>query len=848
MKINLNGEWKFRKVTDRNWMLASVPGCNYLDLMNNGVIKDPFEGLNEKDCYYVALCDWEYSKTVFLSSDNLEHQKIYLKCNMLDTVCDVFINEIKAAHTENCHIRYSFEIGKYLKAGENTVRFVFCSPVNYVKSIAKSRPVPPNSNGQNGIVFIRKPQCHFGWDWGPVLPPSGISGDIYLETADTAEICEIRALQKHYDNKADIDVKIDLKKLDGSDVDCIITLLAPDGTVQTIKGTEGKFTVENPELWWTYELSGKEKQPLYTVKAEAVLNGKVLSEKEIRIGLRTLYLDRSRDKWGMNFQFVLNGVPIFAKGGNYIPSDSFITRFNKDKMQAILEAARFSNFNIIRVWGGGYYESDEFYNLCDEMGIMIWQDFAFACQPYPFFEDAFLDNVKQEIKSNVKRLRHHPCLALWCGNNEIETMSAGWMNMRKYIKWTKIFFYEILENEIRKYDTVTSFIPGSPCGNGYGNGINSDNAGDTHLWSVWHGMSSMKQYRSRMTRFCSEFGFESLPDIKSVRSFAEEKDYSLSSEVFKGHQKCSSGNDKMLYYIRSRFKLPQNFEDFIYLSQVTQMECIRDATEHWRRNKGRCNGAIYWQFNDCWPVCSWSGIDYYGNYKALQYAAKHFNAPLCVSVEDSNECIKICVLNDLKENLKVTVKYDIFDFEKGSAASEEKSFTVGAVKNREAFILSMKELKSKYDLKKSGLLARLYKDGKEISRKTFLFAQEKNLTIPESQLTKEITADSNTITVNITADKFARLVCLSSDVSCKPFSDNYFDLMPGESKTVTVPLNADTDKKEQLEAIKVMSLTDIATRNITLKERFEQFRMMISPVNIGNCAFHRAVPKDAELD
>jgi beta-mannosidase len=848
MKINLNGKWKFRNVTDVSWFDATVPGCNYLDLMDCGLLADPFVGLNEKNSYYVAETDWEYKKTLELTAEDLDHQEVYLRCDMLDTLCDVFVNETKIAYTENCHIRYSFEIKKYLKAGENTFRFVFRSPVNYVRDIAKNQMVPPNANGQNGVCFVRKPQCHFGWDWGPVLPPSGIQGDIYLEGIDIAEVQEVVATQKHYDGKVDVDVKALIRKLGNNDTTCVLTLTHPDGSVQKIDGDKGIFTVENPELWWTYELSGKDKQPLYVVKAEVYADGKLIAEKEISIGLRTLYLDRSRDKWGLNFQFVLNGVPIFAKGGNYIPSDSFITRFTDDKLRAMLEAARFSNFNIIRVWGGGYYESDAFYNMCDEMGILVWQDFAFACMPYPFFEEAFLANVKNEIECNVKRLRHHASLALWSGNNEIETMSGGWMNMRKYIKWTEIFFYQILEKEIRKYDTVTSFIPGSPCGSAYGEGINSDNVGDTHLWSVWHGMASMKEYRNRMTRFCSEFGFESLPDIKSIRLFAEEKDYSLTSEVFTNHQKCGSGNDKMFYYIRSRFKLPQNFEDFIYLSQVTQMECISDATEHWRRNKGRCNGAIYWQFNDCWPVCSWSSIDYYGNYKALQYSAKHFNAPLSVSVEDTKDYIRLHVLNDLNEKQDVTVRYDIFDFSKGIIKTEEKKITVDAVANAEGFTLWLVELKKKYGLKKTGILARLYKDGEEISRKTYLFDVEKNLMMPKTKITKEISADDKIITVKVTADKFARIVCVSSDVSLEHFSDNYFDLLPGESKVVTIPLNKDIDTQKQIDAISVVSLTDIPTRKITNAERISTFKMMVSPTNIGNCVFHRSVPKDVVLD
>ena len=848
MKINLNGKWKFRNATDVSWFDATVPGCNYLDLMDCGLLADPFVGLNEKNSYYVAETDWEYAKAVELTAEDLDHQEVYLKCDMLDTLCDVFVNDTKIAYTENCHIRYAFEVKKYLKAGENTFRFLFHSPVNYVRDIAKKQMVPPNANGQNGVCFVRKPQCHFGWDWGPVLPPSGIQGDIYLEGVDIAEVQEVIAVQNHYDGKVDVDVKAVIRELGDKDTNCELTLTHPDGTVQKLDGKEGKFTVENPELWWIYELSGKDVQPLYTVKAQVIADGKVVNEKEIRIGLRTIYLDRSRDKWGLNFQFVLNGVPVFAKGGNYIPSDSFITRFTDDKLKAMLEAARFSNFNIIRVWGGGYYESDAFYNMCDEMGILVWQDFAFACMPYPFFEEDFLGNVKNEIENNVKRLRHHASLALWSGNNEIETMSGGWMNMRKYIKWTEIFFYQILEKEVRKYDTVTSFIPGSPCGSAYGEGINSDNVGDTHLWSVWHGMASMKEYRNRMTRFCSEFGFESLPDIKTIRLFAEEKDYSLTSDVFTNHQKCGSGNDKMFYYIRSRFKLPQRFEDFIYLSQVTQMECMSDATEHWRRNKGRCNGAIYWQFNDCWPVCSWSSIDYYGNYKALQYTAKHFNAPLSVSIEDTKDYVKLHVINDLNDKQDVTVCYDIFDFSRGVVKTEEKALSVDAVANAEAFTLWLVELKKKYSFKKTGILARLYKDGKEISRKTFLFNVEKNLMMPKTKITKEVTADDNMITVKVTADKFARIVCVSSDVSLEHFSDNYFDLLPGESKVVIIPLDKNMDIQKQIDAIDAISLTDIPTRKMTNDECITTLKMMLSPMNIGNVVFHRSIPKDVELD
>ncbi len=845
MYKNLNGEWLFREKGTEEFLPATVPGCNFLDLMANGKIPDPFDGLNEKDCAFVGEKDWEYLKKITVSAKELQSDEIYLHCKMLDTLCHISINGKEIAYTDNCHIGYVFPVKEYLKEGENELSFLFLSPVNYIKETSKKIIAPPNANGMNGVAFVRKPQCHFGWDWGPVLIPSGISADIGLEYIQGGTIEALTVTQEHLGGKVRIDFSLETTEYK-EDLSYLVTLTHPDGKEETVKAKEGSFTVENPELWWTRELSGKDVQPLYKVTAQLKDKRKLLSEKEKKIGLRTVVLDRSKDEYGTNFRFVVNGVPIFAKGANFIPMDSFVTRFDEKKTRKLLESARYSNYNMIRVWGGGYYESDMFYNICDEMGILLWQDFAFACQPYPFFNEDFLNNVKKEIEYNVTRLSHHACLALWSGNNEIEAMSGGWLHLREYIKWTEIFFYEILEDEVRKYDKVTSFIPGSPCGAGYGKGINADNVGDTHLWSVWHGMCSMKEYRSRMTRFCSEFGFESLPDIKTVRSFASEKDYDLNSDVMRSHQKCNSGNDKMFWYIRSRFDIPAKFEDFIYLSQVTQLNCIEDATEHWRRNKGRCNGAIWWQFNDCWPVCSWAGVDFYGNYKALQYGAKHFNRPLTVSFEDTKTDLKAYLINDLKEDKDVTVSLEFFDFEKGIISREKKNVTAKALSNAVIFRRDMPTLRKAYDTKRTGIVLTLSEDGREAVRRVFLFDVEKNLDLPKAQLsmTKEI-ADGE-IRITLTSDKYARLVRLESETT-NPFSDNCFDILPGEERTVTLPLDEEIPSEVLLESIKAVCLTDIPTRRISVKERITQTKMTLSPTTIGNCIFHRQRPKDVTV-
>lgn len=842
----LNGEWLFKQTNKNEWKTAAVPGCNFLDLMNNGDIPDPFTGINEAKVDWVGKNDWEYKKSFTITEDELLFNDIFLNCKMLDTICDVFINSRLLFKGNNCFKAYSKSIKDFIKPGENEIHIIFFSPVNYVNEKYRQCPAPINSNGQNGIVHIRKPQCHFGWDWGPVLPCSGITKDIELEFIDGGRIDYLKAEQTLTENTAVICASADIA--DYSGCTCEITLAAPNGDILfEQQGCSAEFTVKDPELWWTKELSGKDTQPLYTVTAVLYHNKKAVDRAEKKIGIRNIELNRERDEYGQNFQFRLNGIPLFIKGANYIPPDSFITRFDSEKMNYFLDAVQFSNMNMLRIWGGGYYESDEFYNACDERGLLLWQDFQFACQAYPFFNNDFLENVKEEVEYNVKRLCHHPSLAVWNGNNEIEDMHMAWVHMTKYVDWTEKFFWNILEPEIRKYDTHTPYTQGSPIGISHNKGVYSDNVGDTHLWGVWHGLQPMNYYRKRMTRFCSEFGFESLPDIKAIEQYATPKDYALNSDVFKAHQKCSSGNDKMVYYIASRFKLPKNFKDYVYLSQVTQNECIADATEHWRRNKGRCNGSMYWQFNDCWGVCSWSGIDYYGNYKALQYGARHFNAPLSVSIEDTEEYIKIFALNDLKELQNAEAEYIIFDFEKGALEQHKTAIAAEPVSNLLLFDLSTKEISRIYNTKRTGICARLYQNGKIINQKTVLLNKEKKLSLPQAKLKTKIEIKKNQLKITIETDNYARLVKAESSKSTLPFSDNFFDLLPNEKKIITINADKNMTLRELAESIKVYSLCNIKTDTDIIKNKWSRIKVYLSPVNIGNAVHHGKIAKDVSL-
>ncbi|MGN1420018.1 MAG: glycosyl hydrolase 2 galactose-binding domain-containing protein [Eubacterium sp.] len=836
----LTGRWNFRQVGEEAWLKGYVPGCNYLDLMRNKVISDPLQGLNENDVQWIAEKDWEYERNFYLQDSDFEYDRIYLSCKMLDTLCDIYINNRLAGKSDNCFLAYREDVKKYLCVGENRIKIVFYSPVKYVKEKYKKCPAPINSNGLNGIVHIRKPQCHFGWDWGPSLPVSGISGDICLEFAEAAEINGINVEQKHSKNRVDLHIDTDVKSISDNDYSCEISLYSPKGELlESRKAAAADFSVKNPELWWTQELSGRNNQPLYTVKAKVFnADGRIVDEKETQIGLRVIELNRADDRYGQNFQFKLNGVPVFIKGANYIPPDSFITRFDDRRLNDLIYAVQFSNMNMIRIWGGGYYGSDELYSLCDKKGILIWQDFQFACQAYPFFNDDFLENVKKEVAYNVKRIKNHPSLALWCGNNEIEDMHMAWAHMTKYVDYTEKFFYGILEPEIRKIDKQTPYIPGSPIGTSHNVGVHSDNVGDTHLWGVWHGLQPMNHYRKRMTRFCSEFGFESLPDMKTIEKFAQPADYSLSSAVFKSHQKCANGNDKMIYYIASRFNLPERFKDYVYLSQITQQECIADATEHWRRNKGRCNGAMYWQLNDCWGCCSWSSYDFYGNYKALQYKARHFNAPLSVSIEDNPDFVRIMAINDYNEVRNVRIEYELFDFENGVIDKRFQNMALTPLENRDVFFLDMNRLKKEYDLKRTGLCARLLKGEKIVNEKILLFDSEKNLCLPKAKLKCKITIKANTLALDITSDKYARFVKLDCANSTEPFSDNFFDLLPGETKSVYIRKDKNLELIEQAKAISVYSLCNIKPSNSKLDTKLKQMKVFLSPVNIANAIHH----------
>lgn len=838
MISDLCGKWRMRDLTlGGEWVDAKVPSSNYTDLLKAGKIPDPFIGMNENETAVLGDRDWEYRRTFEVDDEMLDAPRAELCCDMLDTVFRIYVNGKEVLADRNSFIGYRTDVKKVLKKGTNEISVIFSAPRPYAEKEMKRLNVSASSAGLQPVTFIRKAQCHFGWDWGPVVPVCGITKDIYIDYGGVVRIADLYVEQIHSCGKVTLRVNADI--CGERQTEYTLTVKAPDGSEIVKKGmASGAFTrefeIEDPVLWWCADLDGGKRQRLYTVTLLASDERGARVERSVKTGLRTVELDRSEDEFGRNFRFLVNGVPIFAKGANWIPADSMPDRVDEARLKYHLDAAVRAGFNMIRVWGGGFYESDEFYSLCDERGLLVWQDFMFACRPYPLYDEGFVKNALREVEYNVKRLRNHPSLALWCGNNEIESDVAMLMLHKKYSAGEAKFFWETLEKEIRKFDIHTPYTAGTPIGIAFNKGVAADNVGDTHLWAVWHGLQNVKYYRKRYTRFCSEFGFESLPDLKTVKAFSCGAPFDIHSDLFLQHQKCIGGNAKTEYYVASRFRLPKDPVDIVYLSQACQAESIKDATEFWRRNRPRTNGALYWQLNDCWPVASWSSIDYYGNYKALQYQARHFNAPVAVSLEDGKDGVKIYIINDTRVACDATVKYSLADFEKGVLHSETvecraEAVSVSVVKELGADVLT------KYDRKRTVMVAELYEGGKLLNRKTLVFLPEKKLALPKVKVRLTSRREGDRIAVELFSPAYARIVCVSNSVSSLPLDDNWFDMLPGEKVSLTMPYYEGYSPDD----FSVKSVADVEPAGCVLKDDLKRLAVFLKPVNLAQWIYYR---------
>lgn len=797
-QVNLGGAWRMREADSETWHSAHVPGSVYADLMADGTMPDPFWRENELDAFERMKKDYVYQRTFTVTEAQLAHAHVELVCEGLDTLAHVSLNGREIAFTDNMHITWVWDVKEQLHAGENTLEIRFDSPILYCAKKAEEAPGWESSDATPGFRHLRKAHCMFGWDWGPRLPDAGIWRPIFLRTWDAARLENALMLQTHHDGVVDVTIRPEITGESAWSAE----ITAPDGEVIIIPETtaaEQVIAIQNPQLWWP---NGLGKQPLYRVTVRLATG----DTRVWRIGLRTMTVSREKDEWGEEFCHVVNGMKVFAMGADYIPEDNILARVTPERTRRLLEDCKAANFNAIRVWGGGYYPDDAFYDICDELGLMVWQDLMYACAFYDLTPD-FERSIRVETHQNVARLRHHASLALICGNNEMEMFMAGansalinhrtWEFVPTYphhiTDYVKMFEY-ILPAIVKETAPQTYWWPASPSSGGNFDAPNDENRGDNHYWDVWHGEKPFTEYRKFFFRYASEFGFQSFPCLKSVKQFTLPDDRNIFSRVMERHQRNQAANGKILSYLSQTFRYPNSFDDLLYASQLMQAEAIRYGVEHWRRNRGRCMGAIIWQLNDIWPVASWASIDYYGRWKALHYAAKRFFAPVMISAEEEGELSQNPKINEyhpapLEKSFRLNVCNETLRDVTGEVVWALRT-PDGAIVRQNQQTLTIPAMSAKWldkvDCADASLTGHYVSfafvvDDVALSEGTCIFCAPKHFEFTDPQLTAETHGD----TIIVTSHAYAKQVWLESEDADLLLDDNAFDMNPG-TKVVRV--------------------------------------------------------------
>lgn len=813
-QVNLGGAWRMREADSETWHSAHVPGSVYADLTADGTMPDPFWRENELDAFERMKKDYVYQRAFTVTEAQLAHAHVELVCEGLDTLAHVSLNGREIAFADNMHITWVWDVKEQLHAGENTLEIRFDSPILYCAKKAEEAPGWESSDATPGFRHLRKAHCMFGWDWGPRLPDAGIWRPIFLRTWDTARLENALMLQAHHDGVVDVTIRPEIAGESAWSAE----ITAPDGEVLTLPETmaaEQVIAIQNPQLWWP---NGLGKQPLYRVTVRLATG----DTRMWRIGLRTMTVSREKDEWGEEFCHVVNGMKVFAMGADYIPEDNILARVTPERTRRLLEDCKAANFNAIRVWGGGYYPDDAFYDICDELGLLVWQDLMYACAFYDLTPD-FERSIRVETHQNVARLRHHASLALICGNNEMEMFMAGansalinhrtWEFVPTYphhiTDYVKMFEY-ILPAIVKETAPQTYWWPASPSSGGNFDAPNDENRGDNHYWDVWHGEKPFTEYRKFFFRYASEFGFQSFPCLKSVKQFTLPDDRNIFSRVMERHQRNQAANGKILSYLSQTFRYPNSFDDLLYASQLMQAEAIRYGVEHWRRNRGRCMGAIIWQLNDIWPVASWASIDYYGRWKALHYAAKRFFAPVMISAEEEGELSQNPKINEyhpapLEKSFRLNVCNETLRDVTGEVVWALRT-PDGAIVRQNQQTLTIPAMSAKWldkvDCADASLTGHYVSfafvvDDVALSEGTCIFCAPKHFEFVDPRLTVETRGD----TLVVTSHAYAKQVWLESEDADLLLDDNAFDMNPG-TKVVRVV-------KGTAEKVRVRSVWDL---------------------------------------
>ncbi len=792
IKVDLTGDWTLRNTTTREVpgsvdglnVPATVPGCVHTDLLAAGLIPDPYYARNELALQWIGENDWQYVCKFEVSEALLAREKLELVCDGLDTVATVELNGHIVGTSENMHLAYRFDAKPFLRGGANDLSITFRSALNYAREQVERLGYLPNSSYPHPFNFIRKMACNFGWDWGPSLVTAGVWQPIYLEAWEGARIASVRPLVTGAsEEKAVVEVHVEVE---GVVAGLELALTLEDFRGDVVKspltplkegGTSVTLTVPDPLLWWPV---GHGEQPLYTLRVELKRDETTLETQQRRIGLRQVRLKTEVDAIGSEFVLEINGKPIFCKGANWIPDDCFVTRVTPERYRERITQALDANMNMLRVWGGGIYESEAFYEICDELGVMVWQDFLFACALYPE-EEPFGSLVEAEARAQITRLSAHPSLVLWNGNNEnlwgyLEWERGGklWLEWAAGRSWGAGFYFELFPKLIKELDPTRPYTPGSPFSGSLELHPNSASHGTLHIWDVWNSADYVN-YRKYIPRFASEFGFQAPPTFATLAESVPESERHAKSAAMLHHQKADRGDEKLTYGFRRHFSAPQSFDDWHFLTQLNQARALQLGVEWFRAHTGRCMGALYWQLNDCWPVTSWAAVDGYGRKKLLWYATKHFFADRLLSIQPHGDGLFVHLVNDSDEAWETTVTTQRRAFS-GEVCAEHLEQVHIKPRSVERFRLEPALTHTEHPATE---LLTAEADG---LRALWTFSRDAQLRYPRLEVDAELEGTANGYVLRLEAKTFVRDLCLLVD-KLEPAATTdtqLLTLLPGE--------------------------------------------------------------------
>lgn len=836
--MDLTLGWQFKQSDSGEWLPASVPGTVHTDLLANKKIEDPFYRTNEKDLQWIDKKDWIYQNIIKIDTSIIQKENVELYFKGLDTYADVYVNDSLVLKADNMFREWIADCKRFLKVGDNMLKVYFHSPINIgLKDLERLGYALPASNDQseNGglgekkvSIFTRKAGYHYGWDWGPRFVTSGIWRPVFLKAWNNVKINNVQIIQESVSStKAELKAIFEVQSTVNGSAELEISCsneasLKANGKISLKPGVckgEVNFSINNPKLWWT---NGLGDAFLYNLIGNIKIDDAVIDGKPVNVGLRTVKIIQKPDSLGKSFYVELNGKPVFMKGANYIPNDNFLPRVTPAEYEKVVKSAFDTKMNMLRIWGGGIYENDEFYDLCDKYGILLWQDFMFACSMYPG-DDAFLENVRLEAIDNVKRLRNHPSVGLWCGNNEIDVAwqeynekgGWGWKNQytpqqRKTI-WHAYdtIFHKILPDVVKEYDPSRFYWPSSPMADWRKHSDFSAHSGDIHYWDVWWGQKPFEEYETHIGRFMSEYGFQSFPEFNTVRTYTIPADYDIFSDVMKAHQRSSIGNGTIKNYMQRDYKVPTDFRKFLYVGQILQAEGIKFAMEAHRRAKPYCMGTLFWQINDCWPVASWSSTDYYRRWKAQQYYAKKAFSDVLVSPDLDSTKVSIYIVNDLQEKKNTNLLLKVIDFSGKVLFEKTISATLEPNSSKEFFKTDVVNLVPATALKTSLLYAEVKEGENVLSSNILYFLPPKDLNLPKTSVISEIKKENENYVLRLSSAKLVKSLYLSLDNGDGFFSDNYFDILPGQEVIIKFTTSKSMDLETFSQNLKMMKLDDM---------------------------------------